>query len=84
MSKNEINENLLSNYVEAHQEKKKYLKALRVNKEAGKTLEDFYTEVQAQKRAHGIENIYYAKTADEIEIIMMSNRKRIEANYTKR
>ncbi len=84
MSKNEISESLRSNYLESYKATKKSPKVMRISKETGKTLEDFYTEVQSQKNSKSIENIYYAKTAGEIEIMMMSNRKRIEAHYSKR
>lgn len=84
MSRNEISETLRTNYLESHKESKQSQKVLRINKETGKTLEDFYTEVQAQKNKSSVENVYYAKTAGEIEIMMMSNRKRIEAHYSKR
>lgn len=84
MSRNEVSENLINHYLEPQKGKRMPLKLLHTTKKAGKTLNDFYSEVQAQKNTYIIENVYNGKNADEIELIMMRNRQLIEANYTKR
>lgn len=84
MSKNEVSQNLINHYFEPQKGKRTSLKALQSTKKMGKTLNDFYTEVQAKKNNSTIENIYNGKNATQIEIIMIQNRKLIEANYTKR
>lgn len=84
MSKNEVSENLISHYLEPQKKKRTSLKSLNASKKAGQTLNDFYTEVQSQKKSYSIENVYYGKNARDIELMMMRNRKLIEDNYTKR
>lgn len=83
MSKNEISNNLITHYLEPKKEKRISLSAMHANKAAGQTLNEFYNEMQGKKNSFDLDNIYYGKNAREIEIIMIQNRKQIEANYTK-
>lgn len=83
MSKNAVSENLISHTFEPQQGKRTSMRPLYVSRKTGKTLNDFYTEIQAKKISHGVQNVYHGKNAGEIEIIMMQNRKLIEANHSK-
>lgn len=84
MSKNEVSQNLINHYFEPQKGKRTSLKSLKITKKTGKTLNDFYSEVQGKKNNSIIENIYNGKNATQIESIMIQNRKLIERNYTKR
>lgn len=84
MSKNEVSQNLINHYLEPQKGKCTSIKSLKTTKKMGKTLNDFYSEVQAKKNIFIIENIYNGKNASEIEMIMTQNRKLIETNHTKR
>lgn len=83
MSKNEVNEKLISHYLEPENGKRSSLKPLITTKKTGKTLNDFYAEIQGKKKSVAIDDLYSAKSASQIETIMIQNRKLIEANYTK-
>ncbi len=83
MSKNEVSEKLITHYLEPQKGKRTALKPLLATKKTGKTLNDFYAEIQTKKNNSTIENLYHAKSAAQIEGIMIQNRKLIEANYTK-
>ncbi|HEX5623174.1 MAG TPA: hypothetical protein VFX57_01910 [Sulfuricurvum sp.] len=84
MSKNEVREGLISKYLEPQKNKGSLYKTSRVLKKTGNTLDDFYTEVHAKTRSYGVKNVYYGKNADEIEIIMLQNRKLIEVQLNKK
>ena len=81
MSKNEINNNLIDHYFEAQKGKRPPLKSLKSSKKTGKTLDDFYSEVQGKRNNYTVDNIYNGKNASEIEMIMIQNRRLIEANH---
>lgn len=83
MSKNEISERLINHYIEPETGKRTALKPLQSTKKMGQTLNDFYAEIQAKKNNSTLENLYHAKSAAQIEEIMIQNRRLIEANYTK-
>ena len=83
MSKNEIGETLINHYLEPETGKHITLKPLQSTKKMGKTLNDFYAEIQTKKNNSTIENLYHAKSAAQIEEIMIQNRRLIEVNYTK-
>lgn len=83
MSRNEVSNNLLNHYLQPQKEKRTSLKSLAGTKKSGKSLQEFYHEVQKQSSNYTIQNIYNGKSAVEIELIMMKNRQLIEANYTK-
>lgn len=83
MSKNEISDNLITHYLVPKKEKRISLSSMYTNKSAGQSLNEFYNEMQSRKNSFDLENIYYGKNAREIEVIMIQNRKQIEANYTK-
>lgn len=83
MSKNEIGEKLINHYLEPETGKRTSLKPLQATKKTGKTLNDFYAEIQTKKNNSTIENLYHAKSAAQIEEIMIQNRRLIEMNYTK-
>lgn len=82
MSKNEVSENLLSHYFEPKKAKFASLKSLVSTKKKNNSLDDFYTEVQTKKKNNSLDDIYNGKNAREIEIMMMKNRKLIEANHS--
>lgn len=84
MSRNEVSDNLINHYLQPQKEKRTSVKSLSSTKKSGKSLKEFYNEVQKQSTTYTIENIYNGKSAVEIELIMMKNRQLIEANYTKR
>lgn len=84
MSRNEVSDNLINHYLQPQKEKRNTLKSLSSTKKSGQSLKDFYNEVQKQSSNYTIKNIYNGKSAVEIELMMMKNRKLIEANYTKR
>lgn len=84
MSRNEVSDNLISQYLEPQKKELTSLKSLHNTKRSGQSLKDFYREVQTQKNTYAIKNIYNGKSAVEIEIMMMQNRRLIEANHTKR
>jgi len=75
MSKNNIREALLEQFIDPpevnHYISNRILPATR----KGKTLADFYTEVFQSSQP-----LYETKSAKELEIMMMQNRKLIEAN----
>lgn len=83
MSKNEVSENLINHYLEPQTGKRTALKSLQATKKTGKTLNNFYAEIQSKKNNSTIQNLYHAKSAAQIEEIMIQNRKLIEVNYTK-
>jgi len=82
MSKNEVSENLISHYLEPKKPKFASLKSLLSAKKKNKTLNNFSVEVKIQKSIYSIDSIYNGKNAREIEIMMMKNRKLIEANHS--
>lgn len=84
MSKNEVSENLINHYLEPIKGKRTSLKPLHSAKKTGKTLNDFYTEIQAKNNNSNFNNIYNGKNAAQIEIMMIKNRRLIEANHIKR
>ncbi|MCX6074457.1 MAG: hypothetical protein NTY39_09075 [Campylobacterales bacterium] len=53
------------------------------SKRKGETLADFYQEV-FQKKTSAAQQSFESKNAHDIEILMMQNLKRIEANKRKR
>lgn len=83
MSKNEISNNLIDHYFEPTKSKRSPLRSLQSSKKAGKTLDDFYSEVQSKRKNQSLDNIYNGKNASQIQMIMLQNRKLIEANHTK-
>lgn len=84
MSRNEVSDNLINQYLEPQKKKLSSLKSIHKTKKSGQSLKDFYSEVQTQKNTYAIKNIYNGKSAVEIESMMMQNRRLIEANHTKR
>lgn len=84
MSKNEISSNFIDHYIEPKKGKRSPLKSLQSSKKIGKSLDDFYLEIQAKRNNHTVDNIYNGKNASQIEMIMIQNRRLIEANHTKR
>ncbi|MFY9143062.1 hypothetical protein [Sulfuricurvum sp.] len=80
MKKHKIRETLLAKYtpkpkISFHQ----YVPT----KTKGSTLEDFYNEVYIKSALHG-EQSFQNKNAQEIESIMMQNRRLIEAQRSPR
>jgi len=53
------------------------------SKREGETLADFYQEVLQKKRSE-VQQSFESKNAHDIEIVMMQNLKKIEANKRKR
>jgi hypothetical protein len=84
MSRNEVSENLINHYLEPQKGKRPSLKSIYATKKSGKSLNEFYNEVEVHKNNHGLENVFFGKSANEIEQIMLNNRKLIEAHHSKR
>lgn len=84
MSKNEVSSNLIDHYFEPKKEKSSPLKSLQSSKKIGKSLDDFYSEIHAKRNNYTVDSMYNGKNASQIEMIMIQNRRLIEANHTKR
>ncbi len=81
---NKASEAVLAKY--AAPEKKLHIEPLyktRTGTKKGTSLQEFYEEVFA-KGHYQIEQVYNGKNANEIELMMMSNRKLIENQQQKR
>jgi hypothetical protein len=81
---NKASEAVLAKY--AAPEKKLHIEPLyktRTGTKKGASLKEFYEEVYA-KGHYQIEQVYNGKNANEIELMMMKNRKLIENHQQKR
>ncbi|MDD4855786.1 MAG: hypothetical protein PHQ22_08390 [Sulfuricurvum sp.] len=74
MSKNNIREALLAQFIDPPKVNSYASSRILPATRKGKTLADFYTEVFKSSKP-----LYETKSAKELEIMMMQNRKLIEA-----
>lgn len=79
MNKSNIREALLAQFIDPPEVNQYSSKRTLPSTRKGKTLADFYTEVFQSAKP-----IYEQKSAKELEIMMMQNRKLIEAKNKRR
>lgn len=79
MSKNNLREAILAQFDEPRQVSYQPLSKILPTTKKGKTLEDFYAEVFKSSKP-----LYESKSAKELEIMMMQNRKLIESKNKRR
>lgn len=82
MRMNKVRETVLAKYIPSSSPKEKPYKYVPV-KTKRLTLEEFYQEVHAKNNLHQ-EHSYHNKNAQEIESIMMQNRRLIDAKRNPR
>jgi len=79
MSKNNIREALLAQFIEPTKVNSYPYHKITPSTRQGKTLADFYTEVFQSSKP-----LYETKSAKELEVMMMQNRKLIESKNKRR
>lgn len=79
MSKDKIRESLLTQFIEPQKVNSYPYYKITPTTRQGKTLADFYTEVFQNNKP-----LYETKSAKELEIMMIQNRKLIESKNKRR